>query len=116
MVQLQHGSHVDVELGLKRLVVGGPEFARSAESRIVDQDSDACGEPVGHLGAVGRDGQISRQYLDRCTGLVAELGGEAFEALDVAGDQDQVMTVDGVAAGESRAKTGCGSGDHCDGA
>jgi hypothetical protein len=114
--QLHHGGHVDVELGLECLEVGGPELARSAESRVVHQDSDTGGEPVGHLGAIGGDGQVGGQHLHRSACFVVQFGGKPVEAVDVTGHQDQVMTVDGVAVGESRAQAGRRSGDHCDGA
>jgi hypothetical protein len=43
-----------------------------------------------------------------------QFGGETFEALSVAGDQHEVIAVDGVSAGESRADPGRRPGDQCD--
>ena len=56
------------------------------------------------------------QHFDVGAGLVVQFGGEALQPLDVTGDQYEVVAVDGVAAGESRAEPGCRSSDQCDGA
>ena len=87
-----------------------------AESRVVHQDPHTCGQPVGDLGPVGGDGQVGGKDLDVRAGFVVQFGGEAFQAFDVAGDQHQVVAVDGVASRESRTQPGRRPGDQSDGA
>jgi len=114
--QLHHGGDVHVELGLQHRKVGRPEFARRTEPGVVHQNPHPGRQPVGHLRAVGFVGQVGDQHLHPGAGLVAQFGAEALQPIGVAGHQDQVVAVDGVAAGESRAQPGRRSGDQCDGA
>ena len=114
--QLHDRGDVDVELRLQHRQIGGPEFAGRAESGVVHQHPHPGGQPVGHLRAVGGVGQVGGQHLDGRAGLVVQFGGEQLQPVDVAGDQHQVVAVDGVAAGETRAQPGRRSGDQCDGA
>ena len=116
MRQLHDRGDVDVELGLQQRQIGGPEFPGRTKSRVVHQDPHPGGQPIRHLRAVGFGGQVGDEHFDAGAGLVMQFGGEALQPVGVAGDQHQVVAVDGVAAGESRAEPGCRSSDQCDGA
>ena len=114
--QLHHRGDVDVELGLQQRQIGGPEFPGRTKSRVVHQNPHSCGQPIRHLRAVGFGGQVGDENFDSGAGLIVQFGGEALQPFGVAGDQHQVVAVDGVAAGESRAEPGRRSSDQCDGA
>jgi hypothetical protein len=114
--QLHHRGDVDVELGLQQRQVGGPEFPGRTKSGVVHQNPHSCGQPIRHLRAVGFGGQVGDENFDSCAGLIVQFGGEALQPFGVAGDQHQVVAVDGVATGEPRAEPGRRSSDQCDGA
>jgi hypothetical protein len=116
MRQLHDGRDIDVELRLEHLVVGRPEFARRPESGVVHQDLDTGAEAVGDRGPVGGVGEVGAQHIDVGTGLGAQLRCQALEPVGVARDQDQVVAVHCVTAGETLTEPGRRSGDQGDGA
>ena len=116
MGQLHHRGDIDVQLLLQQRQVGRPELTGGAEAGVVHQNPHPGREPVGHLGAVGRVGEVGGKHLDACARLVVQFRGEPLEPRHIAGDEHQVITVDRVPAGEPGAKPGGGSGDQGNGA
>jgi hypothetical protein len=74
------------------------------------------GKPLAHLLAIRLDGEVGGEHFDSCARFVVEFGRQRFQAFDVTRDEHQIVAVDGVTTGESRAKAGRRPGDQCDGA
>ncbi|MNN54466.1 hypothetical protein D3C81_1692830 [compost metagenome] len=90
------------------------EAAGLGHARVVDQDADAgiVAQAGFHVGQIGALGEVGRQDVYRDPSVLAQAGGQGFQARRVARDQHQVVAAAGEAFGVDGADAAGGAGDE----
>jgi hypothetical protein len=100
------GVHVEREHLLLGLDAGPQERPVQAAAGVVDQQVDrgvGVGQPLLDPLAAGDGGEVGGEHRGADLVPVGQLGGEAGQARLVAGDEDEVVALDGEPARERRA-------------
>src|SRR4051812_12237139 len=111
---MHYRGDVYVELFLQLGGVGAPKLAGRAETGVVDQNPHAGRQALRNFRAALGIGEVRGQYFNGA-GFGFQLAGQLLEPFAVTSNQDQVVTVAGVATRISATDAGRGPSDQRNG-
>ncbi len=108
------GDHIELDHGVYPVGVAAHEAANGGHAGVVDQDRDGGVGRQSSLdpGQVRLGVEVCGRHLDLDAGLGAQASREVFQAINIAGDQDQVVATLGQAVSIDGADAGGRAGDQ----